>query len=151
MRRFLRVGILGCGAMLAAWNASAQYGGPSRDDRGRGSREYYDQHDNGDRRGRYDDRRGDAVSLTLADLDRAQSWNYRGRGRGEFDKARADLLRFREQWIRGRFDRGRLDNAIGHVQRLLGSGWLNPRDRQALGRDLYALREFRENRPYSPR
>jgi hypothetical protein len=97
--------------------------------------------------------RGNGVERVLADLSRAGS---RGRmDHGEWkhlDKARRDLEKFQEKWYRGKFDRGKLDAAIGHLDRVAGSYRVDPRTRDLVSRNLYELREFRARggyrRPY---
>jgi hypothetical protein len=139
MRNALPGGLLT--VLLAAGTAGAQYrdpyGNPYPNDR----RGYADQ-------GRHD--RGlDPIDRTLSDLDRAESARFVDRGnRRHLDDARKDLIRFVENRSRGRFDRGRLDNAIGHLEHLLRSPQLHPRDREVLARDRDALRDFRTRGGY---
>jgi hypothetical protein len=86
----------------------------------------------------------DLVSRVLSDLDRMRSYRFVDRHeRGHFEDARRDLLRFQESWIRGRFDRGRLDSAIENLRHLANSDQVHPRERQLLARDLSVLRSFR--------
>jgi hypothetical protein len=121
--------------------ANAQYGPYRNDPRYGGGY-------NGGYNGGYYGGRGDIVDRVLADLDRAQRYSYSGRGSRELDQARRDLLRFRDNASRGRFDRGRLDNAIGHLDRVVRSGWVGGREREVLAQDLYALRDFRARGRY---
>jgi hypothetical protein len=141
MRLFARAGSIGAAIIVLAASAGAQYRGNP----------YYDRDDD---RGAYPDigaYRGGIVERTLSDLDRSR---YAARGwRGnwkEMDKARNDLVRFRENWMRGRFDRDRIDGAIHHLDRVVDSGGLPPRERDLLARDLFDLRDFRSVRraPY---
>jgi hypothetical protein len=154
MRHFLRTAFLGFSALYLTGCAQAQYGryprgGPdpyyrndpyNRDDRYNRNDPYYS--------GRSDRAYGGIVDRVLSDLNRVQGFNRGGRNRKEIDRAREDLLRFRDRQAGGHFDRGRLDSAIENVQRLVNSNWLLPRDRDMLSRDLYALRDFRSNRGY---
>ncbi len=146
MRHFLPLVITAFGALALAGAASAQYG-PYRGNP-------YGQEYPYDRGGPYYSgrpgaARADLIDRVLSDLDRAQSFAYARRGEAkDFDRARRDLLRFRENWQRGRFDRDRLDGAIERIHHLVDSRWLAPRERETLSRDLYALRDFRSNRGY---
>lgn len=106
----------------------------------------------GDRRGRYgyDDRyeRGPGnasrlIGRVLGHLDRVQGRSYDRRDHRQFDHARNDLLRFQDNLARGRFDRGRLDSAIGNIDRVARSRDIHPTDRDRLYRDLEDLRQFR--------
>ncbi len=112
----------------------------------------------GDRDYPYDSRyRGysvDVVERASSDLDFAgyDSGSYfGGRERREIDQARRDLIRFRENWSRGRFDRDRLDGAIEHIHHFVDSRDVDPRMRERLERDLYSLRDFRANSGYQGR
>jgi hypothetical protein len=146
MRHFLRTGLFGIGALWLAASAQAQYGrrpdGPYTPN---GPYNRNDPYYSGRSGPAY---RGDLIDRVLSDLDRARSYNREGRNRKEFEHARQDLLRFRENLARGRFDRGRLDSAIKNVDRLVNSRWLSPQEREMLSRDVYALRDFRSNRGY---
>jgi hypothetical protein len=63
--------------------------------------------------------------------------------RDHFRRAQEDLARFQERWSQGRFDRGRLDRAIEHMQHLVNSRQMRGRERSLLASDLDALRNFR--------
>jgi hypothetical protein len=95
--------------------------------------------------GRGPERHGDrldVVERALHDVDTARPYrNYR-----ELERARKDLLKFQDKWYSGRFDRGKLDGAIGHIDRIVHTGSLDPRDRRVLERDLWDLRALRDNR-----
>ena len=146
MKYFLPFGVIGFGALCLAATASAQYR-PSRNNPY--GQEYPYDRSAPYNSGRREAGRVDLIDRVLGDLDRAQTSGYsRRRDEKQFDKARRDLLRFRDNWSRGRFDRGRLDSAIGNVHHLVDSRWLPPREREMLSRDLYALRDFRSNRGY---
>jgi hypothetical protein len=152
MNHLSRLALIGPGVLLLAATAGAQY----RNDPYYRNNPYYrgpngNYYDRGNPNGApY--RGGDIVDRVLGDLDRSQ-YSVRG-GRHEWkelDQARRDLIRFRENWMRGRFDRDRIDGAIHHVQRLVDSAGMSPRDRDMLSRDLFALRDFRAGRGYASR
>lgn len=85
------------------------------------------------------------VDRALVNLDRAAR-NARwidSHERKHFERATRELLRFRQRWHEGRFDKGRLDEAIENIEDLAQARQLHPMDRRMLASDLYALREFR--------
>jgi hypothetical protein len=89
----------------------------------------------------------DVISRALRDIESARSYRYSGNHqRRHFEDARKDLLRFQDRWYRGDFDRGRLDNAIGHIDHIVRSREIEPYERRILERDLWDLRSFRERR-----
>jgi hypothetical protein len=144
MRHFLRTVFFAAGALWLAGSAHAQYGrrpdGPYN-----GGDNRYDPYYSGQSGPA---NRGDLIDRVLSDLDRSEGFNRDGRNRKEYERARQDLLRFRENLARGKFDRGRLDSAIKNVERLANSRWMSQREREMLSRDTYALRDFRSNRGY---
>ena len=80
----------------------------------------------------------------LEHLERFRPQGYWGRGEANaLDHARNDLFRFRDRLAQGRFERGRLDSAIAHLDRLGRSGRVNPRERDWFLRDADDLRAFR--------
>jgi hypothetical protein len=129
--------LMGAALLGGAVCAQAQWNGTWRNDRPYGYGGQYD--------GRYG-RGGDVVGSTLRDLERVRSFGWNGHERKHVDQARNDLMRFEDKWRSGRWDNGRLDNAIGHIQSVVNSGRISPRDRDMLVRGLYSLREFRSNR-----
>jgi hypothetical protein len=127
MRRVLLI----LGVVLFAAGANAQWRRFDDDDASRGR----------DRRGG----RLDVVERALRDVDSARP--YRGGHHWrELEQARKDLERFADKWSEGRFDKGRLDGAIEHIDHALRSSAFDSRDRRVLERDLWDLRSFRENR-----
>ncbi len=142
MRHIIRNTMLGVLAIAAA--ASAQYG-PWR-----GDNPYYRGYDRGGYRGGTP-----LIDRVLSDLDRggASAW-VDHHERKHFEQARRDLLRFEDNWSRGRFDKDRLDGAIDNIHHLVDSSQLHPAVRQALSRDMWELRDFRASgggyayRPY---
>jgi hypothetical protein len=129
MRQLMTAAVIGG---LAAAAASGQFRAPSWGDDDRWERQ------------RRSPVRGDVVARVLGDLDRMRSYRrVDHHERKHFENARKDLLRFRDRWADGRFDRGRLDSAIDNLRHLVDSAQVHPRDREILARDLYALRDFR--------
>lgn len=119
------------GGLMAAV-AGAQYRDPFRGDESRWERS---------RRAAV---RVDVITHVLGDLSRMRSYGFVDRHeRKHFENARRDLIRFRDRWMSGRFDRGRLDSAIENLRHLAASDQVHPRDRGILARDLDALRDFR--------
>ncbi|HEX4273850.1 MAG TPA: hypothetical protein VHZ74_00775 [Bryobacteraceae bacterium] len=81
------------------------------------------------------------------DLDRANAYPYASRAdRRRFDEARRDLFDFASRFDQGRYEKHELDGAIDHLQRVVSSNSLDPRDRGALSEDLRRMRDYREFR-----
>jgi hypothetical protein len=132
MRRMLL--LLGGGVLAAALGANAQY--PYA-----GARPYnaWQGRERGER-----GRDAGLIDRVLRDLDRARSdREAERREHDRFDQARRNLLRFEDNWSRGRFDKDRLDGAIDDLHHLSNSNHLRGRDRDMLARDMQALRDFR--------
>lgn len=120
--RWTKYALLGCGALLLAAAANAQFQRPWRGG----------------------PRAPDVIERVLDHLDRAHSYSHVDRHEQKhFEQARRDLLRFEDNWQRGRFDRDRLDGAIDNLHHLVGSDQVDRRDRMLLSRDMDALRDFR--------
>ncbi len=78
------------------------------------------------------------------DLNRAQADAYPTREiRGRFEHARHEVGEFMDGWRAGRFDRHKLDQAIGSVQHAADSRGLLSRDRDSLFNDVARMRDFR--------
>ncbi|MCX6622414.1 MAG: hypothetical protein NTY38_15380 [Acidobacteria bacterium] len=111
-----------------------------------------------DRRGnqRYNDRggygggygggyRGNVVDRVMGDLSQAGGSGWLdNHERKHIEHAQRDLSRFQEKMSQGRFDRGRLDSAIGNLQHVVNADRIDPRSRSRLARDLDDLRNFRD-------
>lgn len=143
MTSFTQRVFVGAASLLLAASAFGQWRGDDRryrDDDRRYRDNYYDRDD-----GRYGRRDGNLglVDRVISHLEGAQGFGQSSGDRRHLDHARNDLFRFRENWYRGKFDRGRLDSAIDHIHRVVDSRWAGPRERSALGRDMYDLRDFR--------
>jgi hypothetical protein len=123
--------LLGAGVLAAALGANAQY--PYA-----GAQPYQAFP------GRDRSRDAGLIDRVLRDLDRARSDREAERHEhNRFDQARRNLLRFEDNWSRGRFDKDRLDGAIDDLHHLSASDHLRRRDRDILARDMQALRDFR--------
>lgn len=115
----------------------------------------YDDRYRDDRNGRYGDdryRRGGGygrngiglVDRVISHLDGTRSYGHNDDHElKHYEKARNDLYRFRDNWSRGKFDKGRLNSAIEHIDHIVDSRQVHPRERQILARDLSDLRSFR--------
>lgn len=84
------------------------------------------------------------IDRVLSDLDRSRSFVYTDRHeRRHFDHAREDLIRFKQNWSRGQFEKGRLDGAIDNLNHLASADRVNPRERRIFYSDAEELRAFR--------
>jgi hypothetical protein len=87
------------------------------------------------------------IDRVMSDLNRAASSGYLdGHERKHFDRAADSLRDFQSRWSRGKFDKGKLDKAIENLDHLARADRVRGRDRDALTRDLYDLRQFRATR-----
>lgn len=81
------------------------------------------------------------------DLDRAAAYRYASRSdQKRFDQAKRELFDFESRFDQGRYDKHHLDSAIDHIQKVVNSNSLDPRDRGALSDDLRRMRDYREFR-----
>jgi hypothetical protein len=88
----------------------------------------------------------DVVSRHLEGLaHRTGSFTSR-RERERFDNAIRHLSQFQNQYYRGHFDKGRLDQAINDVQNIVDHNPLDDRARGMLWQDVNDLRAFRATR-----
>lgn len=93
----------------------------------------------------YSYRGGGPVRTAMYDLESAwRRARVDSHEANHFRRALGDLAGFEERAARGRFDRGRLDSAIGHMAHLAQARQLHPRDRQLIARRILELRYFRE-------
>jgi len=80
----------------------------------------------------------------LARLDQMRSYRWvDGHERNHFNRARRDLIRFRQRWMQGKFDKDRLNGAIDHLKHLANSRQVHPRERALLASEVNELRRFR--------
>jgi hypothetical protein len=85
------------------------------------------------------------ISRTQNDVQQAASFAAGGSksDREHYDAALKHLSDFDRDLTRSRFNKGRLDDSIGDVQRILDHNTLNARGRNLLQRDVVALRRLR--------
>lgn len=85
------------------------------------------------------------VSRTQNDVRRASviSPSMSSSDRDHFDAVLKHLSDFDRDLTRRRFNKGRLNDSIGDVQRILDHNTLSPRGRDRLQRDVIALRRLR--------
>ena len=80
-----------------------------------------------------------------ADLDHAYGvWHFSNEDREHLNRAEKELREFAQTWDKGKFDVGRLDNAIGSIQHVLDSNKLPESDRTAISDDVTQLHRMRE-------
>ncbi|MEZ5402367.1 MAG: hypothetical protein R2729_22020 [Bryobacteraceae bacterium] len=88
--------------------------------------------------------RTNPVDTSLRDLQsifsRARVDNHEA---NHFRKAIDKLIQFDERARRGKFDRGKLDDAIDNMEHLARADQLHPRDRARIREDMFALRTIR--------
>ncbi len=83
------------------------------------------------------------------DLDRAAAYPYASRAdQKRFDEAKRELFDFQSRFDEGRYEKNHLDSAINHIQKVVESNSLDPRDRGALSDDLRRMRDYREFRKH---
>ncbi len=95
--------------------------------------------------------RYDAHSVTAlvdrvhADLDHAYGvWHFSNDDRNRLNQAEKELREFAQTWDKGKFEVGRLDDAISSLQHVLDNNKLPEMDRAALSDDVSQLRRMRE-------
>jgi hypothetical protein len=95
--------------------------------------------------------RYDAHSVTAlvdrvhSDLDHAYGvWHFSNDDRDRLNHAEKELREFAQTWDKGKFEVGRLDDAIGSIQHILDKNKLPETDRAALSDDVTQLRRMRE-------
>jgi hypothetical protein len=89
------------------------------------------------------------VQRVVHNLEMAESRSFVHRHeRSHFRDARKHLLKFNENWRRGRFDQGRLDRAMDDMRHLVRADQVHPQVRQVIARDLRDLQRFRSGGGY---
>jgi hypothetical protein len=85
------------------------------------------------------------VDRVHTDLDRAYGvWHFSKDDRERLNHAEKELREFAQTWDKGKFDVGRLDDAIGSIQHVLDTNKLPQSDRAALSDDVTQLHRMRE-------
>jgi len=85
------------------------------------------------------------VDRVHTDLNHAYSvWHFSDSDRDRLNHSEKELRDFAETWSKGKFDKGKLDDAIGAVQHVLDENRLPPDARDALSDDVARLRRMRE-------
>ncbi len=85
------------------------------------------------------------VDRTMDDLRHIERQNaFAGEDRDRYERAMRSLSDFDRSVSEGRFDRGKLDEAIEHVDHVMKSKMLDPRERDRVMDDLRDLRRLRE-------
>lgn len=83
------------------------------------------------------------IGRTLGDLRRASRFARGGREIDRIENAQRHLREFDRDLSRGRYDNGRMDEAIDDVHNVVRNNNLPPRERDILDDDLRQLRELR--------
>src|SRR5258708_33536890 len=85
------------------------------------------------------------VDRVHTDLDHAYGvWHFSNDDRERLNHSEKELREFAQTWDKGKFDVGRLDNAIGGIQHVLDSNKLPESDRAAISDDVTQLHRMRE-------
>ncbi len=71
-------------------------------------------------------------------------WRLSGGDRDRLNHAEHELREFAKDWRHGKFNKGKLDDAIAAVQHVLDNNHLTGRERDVLWEDVTALRRMRE-------
>ena len=95
---------------------------------------------------RYDPEHRRPLEATIHDLEEIAERNtYSGKERERYDNALRHVSQFAERLHEGRFDKDKLDDAIGDVQNVIDHNRMGERARRVLLRDVAELRRLREN------
>jgi hypothetical protein len=162
MKPFPSVLLLGSGVLVLSMAAQAQDPYYSqRDDPYYRNDPYYQNFPNqgGYNDGRYSrqsgypDRYGDGrnqgslIGRVVSDLNMAaRNSRFDRRERKHFDEGVRQLQQFEDRWAQGRFDTGKLHEAIEELDHLAKSDRVSGRDREILARDAADVRRFRSTR-----
>ena len=99
--------------------------------------------------GRYGDGRNQdsLIGRVVSDLNMAaRNSRFDRRERKHFDEGVRQLQQFEDRWAQGRFDTGKLHEAIEELDHLAKSDRVSGRDREILARDAADVRQFRSTR-----
>jgi hypothetical protein len=95
---------------------------------------------------RYDPEHRRPLDATIHHLEGIAEHNtYSGKERERYDNALRHLSQFAARLHEGRFDKDKLDDAIGDVQNVIDNNRMGERARRMLLRDVAELRRLREN------
>jgi hypothetical protein len=87
----------------------------------------------------------DLVDRVHTDLDHAYgTFHFSNDDRERLNHAEKDLREFAQTWDQGKFEVGRLDDAIASIQHVLDNNKLPETDRAAISDDVAQLRKMRE-------
>jgi hypothetical protein len=141
MKRLYSLVLFGCGVLPVGANAQGWHQDPYYPDdpqyRGGYSHRGY----------RYGRNQQVLVDRVMSDLDRAvRHAHLDGHELDHFNEVGRSLEEFQSKWARGKFDTGKLDNAIHNLEHLAQADRVRGDDREMLSRDLYDLRQFRAGR-----
>lgn len=134
------------------YNRGGYNGGYNNDDRYSRQGGYYpDQGRYGNDRYGYGGNQNALIGRVLSDLDRAAGdARFDDRERKHFDEAARQLEQFQDRWMQGKFDKGKIHEAIEELDHLVNSDRVSRRDRQILARDREELRQFSSARGRYP-
>jgi hypothetical protein len=93
----------------------------------------------------------DPVSVAnrvMSDVDHVGMRAFSGGDRKHAENVRRELMQFQNRWHQGRFETKHLDRAIDSLKSLAGTSRIDPRSRQMLESDIYALRDLRASGGY---
>jgi hypothetical protein len=95
---------------------------------------------------RYDPEHRRPLDATIHHLEEIAEHNtYSGKERERYDHALRHVSQFATRLHEGRFDKDKLDEAIGDVQNVIDNNPMGERARRVLLRDVSELRRLREN------
>ena len=154
MKPFATMVLFACGMLILNSAANAQGSYPQRDNpsyrndpnRGYNGNDYPDQGRNGNDRYGYGGNQDSLIGRVLSDLSRAAANTRFGRERKHFDEGARQLDQFENRWAQGKFDTGKIHEAIEELDHLAKSDRLSDRDREILARDAADLRQFQSSR-----
>lgn len=85
------------------------------------------------------------VDRVHTDLNHAYGvWHFSGSDRDRLNHAEKELREFAQTWSNGKFDKGKLDDAMSAIQHVLNDNHMPSESRDALSDDLGRLRRMRE-------
>lgn len=92
----------------------------------------------------FDDHARGIIDRTQNDLRMAADFErHKGKETARYENAQKHLSDFDREFVKGHFDKGKLDTAIDDVKNVVDHNTLDPEARDALRRDLADLRAMR--------